>query len=58
MALRGWAITRIPPKASSRYGDRVGPLSLVCVSDVVLQEDFVGCARSRLSEGQLLALKL
>ncbi len=55
----GWAITRIPPtNAPQVWFARRDQVNLVSVSNVVLQEDFVGCLRCDESNDWPSALKL
>ncbi len=55
---QGWVITRIPPTMSTYWHFRPNPVSLVSVSDVVLQEDLVRCGRDIAVDDWLSALKL
>jgi hypothetical protein len=58
-ALEGWAITRIPPMtAPYGWSIRKDALNLISVSNVVLEEDFVECARHDTSGGWTAPLKL
>ena len=57
-ALSGWAITRIPPTMSTYWHLRPYPVSLVSLSDVVLQEDLVRCGRDIPAGDWPSALKL
>jgi hypothetical protein len=57
-ALNGWAITRIPPETSSPTWSVRGTVSIVGLSNVVLQEDYVGYARYDASDAWVPALKL
>jgi len=54
-ALDGWAITRIPPfTAPLTWSSYSGGVSLVSVSDLILQEDYVDYVRNDiLSQGPL-----
>jgi hypothetical protein len=57
-ALNGWAITRIPPETPSLTWSVKGTVSIVGVSNVVLEEDYVDFARYDASDAWVPALKL
>ncbi|HUT26736.1 MAG TPA: hypothetical protein VMW85_01630 [Methanomassiliicoccales archaeon] len=57
-ALDGWAITRIPPfTAPLAWSSYRGGVSLVSVSDLVLQEDYVDYVRNDILGDGPLAFK-
>ncbi|MCX6650169.1 MAG: hypothetical protein NT131_00705 [Methanomassiliicoccales archaeon] len=56
-ALDGWAITRIPPETTTFSWSTGRKVNLVGVSDVILEEDFVGYARQDPSDSWILSLK-
>ncbi len=57
--LDGWAINRIPPQAGTLVRNTRGEsMSLISVSDVILQKDFVGYVRRNATNDRPAAFKL